>query len=150
MGLTHSKEITKGEFEHTIYVMDGLPPARFLAVAAHEWAHTWIHENVSRERKLDSTSTEGFCEWVAYKLMNERNESLEKKMILANTYTRGQIDAFLKAEEEHQPAHHCQMDERRSRSADRFGNTARVRTTKEVPSKRRCGTRQRLRRFPIV
>ena len=99
MGLTKSSA-SKGKIEHSIYIVDGLPPARFLATCAHEWAHCWIHENVSSERKLDGNSVEGFCEWVAYKLMTERNEAIEKKIILANAYTRGQVDAFIKADEE--------------------------------------------------
>ena len=103
MGLTRSRMGGKGQIEHSIYVIDGLPPARFLATCAHEWAHAWIHENVSSERRLNPNSTEGFCEWVAYKLMTERNEPIEKKMILANTYTRGQVDAFIKADEELRP-----------------------------------------------
>jgi hypothetical protein len=100
VGLTETTVLPNHEFEHSIYVIDGLPPARFLATCAHEWAHAWIHENVPTQRKLDGNSTEGFCEWVAYKLMSERNETIERKMILANTYTRGQVDAFIKADED--------------------------------------------------
>jgi hypothetical protein len=103
MGLTRSSMGGKGQPEHSIYVLDGLPPARFLATCAHEWAHAWIHENISSDRRLNPNSTEGFCEWVAYKLMTERNEAVEKKMILANTYTRGQVDAFIKADEDLRP-----------------------------------------------
>jgi hypothetical protein len=76
-----------------------LPPSRFAAVCAHEYAHAWIHENVRKGRNLEGNSVEGFCEWVSYKVMSRRNEEIEKKMILANKYTRGQIDAFIKADE---------------------------------------------------
>ena len=50
-------------------------------------------------RKLNSHSVEGFCEWVSYKVMSQRNEPLEMKIILQNEYTRGQIDAFVKADQ---------------------------------------------------
>jgi hypothetical protein len=100
MGLTETTVFGKDQFEHSIYVIDGLPPGRFLATCAHEWAHAWIHENVPTDRKLDGNSAEGFCEWVAYRLMTERNETVEQKMILANNYTRGQVDAFIKADQD--------------------------------------------------
>jgi hypothetical protein len=54
---------------------------------------------VRRFRKLSPNTVEGFCEWLAYKVMTERGEEVEKNMILANRYTRGQIDAFIQAEE---------------------------------------------------
>jgi hypothetical protein len=51
---------------------------------------------------LDGDTVEGFCELVAYKLMTQRNEELEKKVILANAYTRGQVNTMVKAENDHQ------------------------------------------------
>ena len=42
--------------------------------------------------------SEGFCELVAYKLMVLRGEEREQKVIQANLYSRGQIDALLQAE----------------------------------------------------
>jgi len=98
MGLTASRLVHNDEWEHAIYILDNLSPARFTAVAAHEYAHAWINENVRKGRALDADSVEGFCEWIAYKVMDSRSESIEKKMILANQYTRGQVQAFLKAD----------------------------------------------------
>jgi len=99
MGLTDTRPVGADAFEHSIFVLDHLPPARFAAVCAHEYGHAWMQENVRRFRKLSPNSVEGFCEWLAYKVMTERGEEVEKNMILANRYTRGQIDAFIKAEE---------------------------------------------------
>jgi len=99
MGLTSSRLVKNDDWEHTICVLDHLPPSRFAAVCAHEYSHAWIAENVRKGRKLDADSMEGFCEWISYKVMSQRNEALEKKIILENEYTRGQIDAFVKADE---------------------------------------------------
>jgi hypothetical protein len=131
MGLTQTTLVDKEQFEHSIYVIDGLPPARFLAVCAHEWAHAWVHENVPRERKLDASSTEGFCEWVAYKLMSERNETIEKKIILANPYTRGQVEAFVKADEDLRPYDIVKWMKEGMDGRIDAGNTGRVRLVQE-------------------
>jgi Zn-dependent peptidase ImmA (M78 family) len=37
------------------------------SVAAHEYAHAWMHENIPPTRKLDPNAVEGFCELVATK-----------------------------------------------------------------------------------
>src|SRR5262249_42784286 len=78
-----------------------LGPARLAAVCAHEYTHTWLHENVPASRGLDRDTVEGFCELVAYKLMTQRHEEGERRGILANAYTRGQVKAFVQAEAEH-------------------------------------------------
>ena len=102
LGLTHTHIKNGNQFEHAIYLLNGVSPARLAAVSAHEYGHAWLHENVSRERRLDGDTVEGFCELVAYKLMTQRNESIEKKVLLANTYTRGQINTLIQAEENFQ------------------------------------------------
>jgi hypothetical protein len=101
-GLTRSRVRNKTEFQHDIYLITGLGRARLAAVIAHEYTHTWIHENVPVSRALEKDTVEGFCELVAYKLMAQRGEELEKKVILANAYTRGQVNAFVQAENVHQ------------------------------------------------
>ena len=78
--------------------MSGLGRGRLAAICAHEYTHTWLHENVPSDRALDRDTVEGFCELVAYKLMTQRHEEGEKKVILANAYTRGQVNAFVQAE----------------------------------------------------
>lgn len=102
VGLTRTRVSSARQFQHQIYLIDGLIPARLAAVCAHEYTHTWLHENVPTTRGLDHNTVEGFCELVAYKLMTQRKEEIEKKIILANAYTRGQVNAFVQAEAEHQ------------------------------------------------
>ena len=102
LGLTQTRSVKDGELEHKIYVLKGMSPSRLLAVFAHEYAHAWLHENLSRHRQIEANTVEGFCEVDAYKLMAQRNDEREKKVILANAYTRGQINTLLKAEDDYQ------------------------------------------------
>ena len=98
-GLTHTRVLGQNQFEHSIYLLSGLSRARLMAVAAHEYAHTWLHENVARERVLNADTVEAFCELIAYRLMTQQNEEVEKQVILSNAYTRGQINQLIKAED---------------------------------------------------
>ncbi|HXJ57080.1 MAG TPA: hypothetical protein VNU68_10480 [Verrucomicrobiae bacterium] len=100
-GLTRTRAYTGRQFQHQIYLISGLGRSRLAAVCAHEYTHTWVQENVPLERELDHDTVEGFCELVAYKLMSERGDELEKRVILANAYTRGQVNAFVQAEAQH-------------------------------------------------
>jgi len=102
LGLTRTRRLPQNQFEHAIFLLNGLDPARLACVSAHEYAHAWIHENVPPERKLDPNTVEGFCELLAYKVAVERQDEIQKRIILANAYTRGQINAFVQAENEHQ------------------------------------------------
>jgi DNA-directed RNA polymerase subunit N (RpoN/RPB10) len=90
----------RGSVRYAISLMSALQPAEFKAVCAHEYAHTWIFENVpaKRRKSLSADATEGFCELVASMLMNSQNEEAELKAIKRNNYTRGQIDLFVEAE----------------------------------------------------
>ena len=97
MGLTRSR-LKAGEWEHDISVIAGMPPNKFGAVCAHEYGHAWLHENVTARRVLDSDTEEGFCEWLAYKYITDKNDPTEKKLLLENNYTQGQIAAFVQAE----------------------------------------------------
>jgi len=100
MGLTRSQQ--KGDkWQHEISVLAGMPPNKFAAVCAHEYGHTWLHENLLDLRALDSDTIEGFCEFLAYKVILDKRDPVEKKMILENDYTHGQIDAFIKAESDY-------------------------------------------------
>lgn len=101
LGLTRTRIAPGRQFQHYIYLVNGLGRARLAAVAAHEYTHTWLQENVPANRGLDHDTIEGFCELVAYKLMTLRKEEVEKKVILANAYTRGQVNAFVQAEASH-------------------------------------------------
>lgn len=97
LGLTRT-QVKGEEFKHEIFVLNGIHRGRFIAVAAHEYGHAWLQENVSHNRVLDSDTVEGFCELVAYRLIQQKNHPIELAMIVTNTYTRGQIHAFLQVD----------------------------------------------------
>jgi hypothetical protein len=98
-GATQTREEGKG-FAHSIDILSDLPKARLEAVCAHEYTHTWINENVGKLRRavLAQEAVEGFCEFMAYKLMEAHSEAFEMETIRKNDYTRGQIAAFIEAE----------------------------------------------------
>ena len=98
MGLTRTTGRGDGVFDHTIFLLYGLTRERMMAVAAHEYGHTWLHENV--RRKLNQDTVEGFCDWIAYKIIQPRS-ALEAKVVYDSTYSRGQCRAFIAAEKEH-------------------------------------------------
>jgi len=102
LGLTHTRIYAGRQFQHEIFLLSGLSRARLAAVAAHEYGHTWLHENVPEGRDLDHDTKEGFCELTAYKLMTLWREEAVKRIILTNAYTRGQVNALVQAEAEHQ------------------------------------------------
>ena len=85
---------------HSISIMSALPEPEFRATCAHEYAHAWVFEHVSsaRRKALDRDAHEGFCELLAWLLMDSRHEEEQKAKMLRNTYTRGQIDLFIAAE----------------------------------------------------
>jgi len=98
MGLTLTRSKNR-EFEHRIYVLTGLRKSRVAAVCAHEYAHTWLQQNIPDGRRLEVDTVEGFCELISYKLMSDRNEAIEKRVILDNSYTSGQVHSLVKAED---------------------------------------------------
>jgi hypothetical protein len=90
--------------DHTVYkigLLTGMPLAQLKEACAHEYAHAWVGENVSKGRKasLSRDAEEGFCELVGYSLMDSQNETMEKKRVLQNRYTRGQLDLFIEAKQ---------------------------------------------------
>jgi Protein DA1 len=89
-----------GETRYKMRVMTGLPLAELKETCAHEYSHAWVGENVNRARRgLGRDAEEGFCELVGYLLMDSQQEESEKKRVLQNRYTRGQIDLFIEAEQ---------------------------------------------------
>ena len=102
MGLTRTRHVARNEFEHQIFLLSGLTRSRLLAVCAHEYTHTWLHENVPAERQLNPNTVEGFCELAAYQLMRLLGEDVEQRVILANNYSRGQINSLVRAAKEHE------------------------------------------------
>ncbi len=101
MGLTRSRQVGEGSYQHDIFVLNGQRRETFMATAAHEIVHAWLAERSTKQRTLHDDATEGFCETVAWKLMDSLKESFEKEQIESNDYTRGQINALLAAEDEY-------------------------------------------------
>ncbi len=99
LGCIHP-DTTTAATRYKMSLMTGLPLAELKATCAHEYSHAWVGENVSPERRarLGRDAEEGFCELVAYLLMNSQGEEAQKNFILQNRYTRGQIDLFIEAE----------------------------------------------------
>jgi hypothetical protein len=98
-GATATHTLPNHKFVHTVNILSNLPKDRLMAVCAHEYTHTWMGENVSRERQssLDKNTLEAFCELVAYVYMDSRNEQTEIAHIKRNNYTRGQILVLIEA-----------------------------------------------------
>jgi len=99
LGYTQTKT-NQGKLTHKISVLSGLPRGELKAVCAHELSHAWVNQNVSAERRklLGGDAHEGFCELIAYLMMDSQGDEDEKKVILDNRYTRGQILLFIEAE----------------------------------------------------
>ncbi|HEY4417175.1 MAG TPA: protein DA1 [Verrucomicrobiae bacterium] len=94
---------TNGLRRYKISLMTGLPLVELKETCAHEYSHTWVGENVPAERhqRLAGDAEEGFCEMIGYLYMDSLHEEAEKKRVLANAYTRGQIDLFIAAEQKY-------------------------------------------------
>jgi hypothetical protein len=99
LGCIHP-DTANGATRYKMNLMTGLPLAELKATCAHEYSHAWVGENVPKERRarLGRDAEEGFCELVAYLLMDSQGEETQKRFILQNHYTRGQIDLFIEAE----------------------------------------------------
>ncbi len=90
-----------GHLQHAIRLLNGLPQAGFKATCAHELGHVWLNENLPAERKqrINHDAIEGFCELLAFMLMDSENEQAQIRQIKLNAYTRGQIALFIEAEQ---------------------------------------------------
>lgn len=86
---------------YTISLMSGLPLNWFQATCAHEYGHAWVGEHLAPARKeaISRDAEEGFCELLAFLLMESVNDEAQQAMILHNAYTRGQIDLFVAAQQ---------------------------------------------------
>lgn len=88
------------KFMHEIKLLSDIKKPKLMAVFAHEITHAWIAENLSKKRLavIAPETKEGFCELMAYKLMEAHNETFEMGVIRSNSYSRGQIIALLEAD----------------------------------------------------
>jgi Protein DA1 len=101
LGCTQPLTGDDGKKRYKISLMTGLPLAELKETCAHEYSHTWVGENVpaERHRRIARDAEEGFCEMVGYLYMDSQNDEAEKKRVMANTYTRGQVTLFVEAEQ---------------------------------------------------
>jgi hypothetical protein len=86
--------------EFVISLLTGMVKDDLMTTTVHEYAHTWVIENVSaaRRRTLGKDAVEGFCELLSYLYAEAQGLATGKANILANHYTRGQIHLFIAAE----------------------------------------------------
>jgi LIM domain/Protein DA1 len=66
-GFTHTrieKIGSKTTFEHTVYVLNGIPEKNVESTMAHELMHIWISENL--DHKLSRQFEEGSCNYISY------------------------------------------------------------------------------------
>ncbi|MDB6053655.1 MAG: zinc-binding protein [Verrucomicrobiales bacterium] len=85
-------------YNHRILTMFGMPRARLIAICAHEMTHTWLHEHLSANRKIEQDTIEAFCELVSHRVMQSINQPYEQEVIEANLYSRGQINVLLETD----------------------------------------------------
>jgi hypothetical protein len=102
LGLTRSDTDDGTNYDHRIYLLSGVLKPQFMATCAHEYTHTWLNEHSDKARTLHKDTAEGFCELMAWKYVAARNDKSELNRILDNTYTRGQVDALIAAEQRYQ------------------------------------------------
>ena len=95
--------LADGQKRYKIGLLSGQSQAQLEEVCAHELSHAWVGENVSPERhaQIARDTEEGFCEMMGYLLMDSKGEDGEKKRVLANAYTRGQVQLFIEAEQQY-------------------------------------------------
>lgn len=99
-GETRSRTGRSGEFIHHIFLLSGLTQRHLAQVAVHEYCHTWLQENAG-SHPLSTDAKEGFCDWIAYKFQADQANTAALAHILNNSYTHGQINAFVAAEKAH-------------------------------------------------
>ena len=99
-GATTSNPLGDGKFLHSIDLLSYVTKARLRAVAAHEFGHTWVAENVTpvRQRILDKNTHEAFCELIAWKYMESLHDEGEAQSITSNKYTVGKIQVMVAAD----------------------------------------------------
>ena len=95
--------VEDGRKRYKIGLLTGQSEAQMEEVCAHELSHAWVGENVPAERhaRIQRDTEEGFCEMMGYLLMDSKGEEGEEKRVLANGYTRGQVQLFIAAEQEY-------------------------------------------------
>jgi hypothetical protein len=102
LGLTQPK-LESGRKRYAIGLLTGQSQGQLEEVCAHELSHAWVGENVSPERhaQIERDTEEGFCEMMGFLYVDSKGNEEEKKRVLANAYTRGQVQLFIEAEQQY-------------------------------------------------
>ena len=102
-GATASNPLPDGKLLHTIDLLSFLSKSRLMAVCAHEYTHTWMNQNLKpgRQSSLDRDTVEGFCELIAHKYMESRQDSIQMGIIERNDYTKGQVNVLIAADQQY-------------------------------------------------
>lgn len=93
--------VAGGHFVHDIYVLKGMSRSYLLEQLAHEGAHCWHYEYQPYVLSCQPAFKEGFCEWVAFKVLDDLDLDKQRTRQLNNAnldYSRGLRD-FLRLEE---------------------------------------------------
>ena len=93
--------VAGGHFVHDIYVLKGMSRYYLLEQLAHEGAHCWHYEYQPYVLSCQPAFKEGFCEWVAFKILDDLDLDKQRERQLNNAsldYSRGLRD-FLRLEE---------------------------------------------------
>ena len=95
--------LVNGQKRYKIGLLTGQNQGQLEEVCAHELSHAWVGENVTPERhaQIERDTEEGFCEMMGYLYVDSKGDEEEKKRVLANTYTRGQVQLFIEAEQQY-------------------------------------------------
>lgn len=98
LGCTETKT-NAGRRAFEISILSGQPREDVMTTCVHEYAHTWIIENLppARKKKIGKDAVEGFCELLAFLFAEEQGLQAAQTNILANHYTRGQVQLFIAA-----------------------------------------------------
>ncbi len=81
-GYTRTNIETSGSmktFQHTIYVLNNIPPKYVESTIAHELMHIWISENI--KHKLSSQLEEGSCNYISYTYLKSDYSSDAKDIL---------------------------------------------------------------------
>lgn len=102
LGCTETKS-QDGRTSYEISILSGQPRENLITTCVHEYAHTWIYENVPpwRRKRIGKDAVEGFCELLSFLFAEQQGLQNAQSNILGNFYTRGQIHLFIAAQRQY-------------------------------------------------
>ncbi len=104
-GFASTRKTANGQCTHEVVMLSGRLRNEMIAVAAHEYTHLWINENLPSSHEIDTDTIEAICELTAYNLMGEKKLPDMQQHILDNPYTHGKIKTLVAIYNEHDIAY---------------------------------------------